>query len=51
LDMKIESSPLPIPGINSKPWYEMTAEELIALGHKPVMIEHTPAEGWHEVEE
>jgi len=34
-----------------KPWYEMTAEELIARGHKPVAIQHTDEEGWTEVEQ
>jgi hypothetical protein len=33
----------------NKPWYEMTADELIAAGHKPVQIQHTEERGWEEV--
>lgn len=34
---------------DSKNWWEMTADELIAAGHKPVHIQSSPDEGWVEV--
>ena len=34
---------------DTQDWTTMTAEQLIARGHKPVMIQHTEKEGWQEV--
>ncbi|MEZ2310811.1 hypothetical protein AB6809_29625 [Paraburkholderia sp. RCC_158] len=36
---------------DTQDWTTMTAEQLIARGHKPVAIQHTEKEGWQEVSE